>query len=150
MRANVITIPEYYKKFIDSTVDLVQSPKQCCPFHVEDTPSFVYSPDKHIWRCFGACKIGGDVVTLHQVNFKLKNRHEAEKSLYDLLGIKLPSTLNQLEPILDKEFINSRILYNRALTCAKSIDEWLELDYIMSQYPVEDIKLQEFINRSLK
>lgn len=35
----------------------------CCPFHDDKTPSFVVTPDKGLWRCFGACDAGGDVIT---------------------------------------------------------------------------------------
>ena len=58
--------------------------KGLCPFHNEDTPSFVVSPDKNIAHCFG-CGGGGNPVNflmqIENIDF-----NEAVRRLADFNG----------------------------------------------------------------
>lgn len=59
-----------------------------CPFHSEKTPSFVVSPDKQIFHCFG-CNSGGNVISfvkkIENIDFK-----EAIELLAERARITLP------------------------------------------------------------
>ncbi len=52
--------------------------KACCPFHGEDTPSFVVSPTKQIYHCFG-CGVGGDSIKFVMEYEKLSYPEAIEK-----------------------------------------------------------------------
>lgn len=52
--------------------------KACCPFHGEDTPSFVVSPQKQIYHCFG-CGVGGDSIKFVMEYEKLTYPEAIEK-----------------------------------------------------------------------
>jgi DNA primase len=58
--------------------------KACCPFHGEDTPSFVVSPQKQIYHCFG-CGVGGDSIKFMMEYEKLTYPESIEKlaSMYN-------------------------------------------------------------------
>ncbi|QKF82720.1 DNA primase [Halarcobacter ebronensis] len=59
--------------------------KACCPFHGEDTPSFVVSPQKQIYHCFG-CGVGGDAIKFVMEYEKLSYPETLEKlaSMYNV------------------------------------------------------------------
>ncbi len=58
--------------------------KACCPFHGESTPSFVVSPAKQIYHCFG-CGVGGDSIKFLMEYEKLSYPETLEKlaSMYN-------------------------------------------------------------------
>jgi len=67
--------------------------KALCPFHSEKTPSFIVSPERQSWHCFGACAIGGDVISFYE-KWEGIDFLEALKTLAQKVGV----TLRQFTP----------------------------------------------------
>ena len=111
--------------------------KACCPFHGEDTPSFVVSPIKQIYHCFG-CGVGGD---------SIKFLMEYEKLSYPEALEKLSSMVNiSLE--YDKNFkkIDSSIIekvnqyYQKLLTHNKIASQYL-ISRGISNFSIEKFEI---------
>lgn len=112
---------EQIKERID-IVDLIQgyvrlqkagmNYKALCPFHNEKTPSFMVSPDRQIWHCFG-CQIGGDVfkflMQIEGLEFKealqaLAKRAGVELKNFDRGSISDKSRLYEISELAAKFF----------------------------------------------
>jgi len=101
--------------------------KALCPFHKEKTPSFIVSPSRQIFHCFG-CGAGGDIVgflmKIENLEFK-----EALKILADKAGVKLiyenPEVNSQKQRIIE---INekAKAFFEKQLETNIEVQEYLQ------------------------
>lgn len=82
-----LDIGELVAEYVNPLQRAGRNLKGCCPFHQERTPSFIVSPERQTFHCFG-CGEGGDAFT-----FLMKIEHlsfmEAAEKLAGKAGVKL-------------------------------------------------------------
>ncbi|HTK03692.1 MAG TPA: DNA primase [Alphaproteobacteria bacterium] len=117
--------------------------KANCPFHGENTPSFMVSPELQIFKCFG-CAEAGDVFTFLE-KFEGMDFPEALKYLADRAGIKLQKLINsqtsEKEKIIE---INTQALrfYNYVLLNQEIGKK--ALDYLIKERGLTKSTIEEF------
>ena len=112
----------------------------CCPFHNEKTPSFMVSPSKQIFKCFG-CGKGGNVITFMQEIERIDFR-DAAKELAKQANIDLARY--QIDPKKHDDWNDEKEKIKRIHKLAqKFFVEQLEKSPTAKKYLIEQRKLDE-------
>jgi len=118
----------------------------CCPFHNEKTPSFVVSPQKHIYKCFG-CGESGDAIKF-VMDYKRIDYPDAIRLLAEQYNIALEETEPENAEDKEKRISQGEVLkmaqqmYHAALMAIPETEEASVRGYLkhLRHFTEEDIR----------
>ena len=111
--------------------------KACCPFHGEETASFVVSPAKQIYHCFG-CGVGGDSIKFVMEHEKLSYPEALEK-LASMVNVSLEHD-NNFKKIDSSLIVKVNEYYQKLLTHNDKSKEYLKSRGI-SDFSIEKFEI---------
>lgn len=116
--------------------------KAPCPFHNEKTASFMVSPEKGIWHCFG-CQQGGDVISFVMKMEGLEFRGALEL-LAQRAGIELSSRPGDGEAKRHKERLQTAVSLAVKYFQASLVKNRQALEYAIKQRGLNKKTIQDF------
>ena len=136
-----------------------------CPFHEDDTPSLVVSPDTNLWHCMGACQAGGSVIDWVMKTEGVSFRHAVELLRGDLSVFSRsiakqgkapvkhatkPKLISPIDPDADEGELLSRVIgfYQEALKESPDALAYLERRGLGDPKLIKSFRLG-FANRTL-
>ena len=103
----------------------------CCPFHEEKTPSFVVSPQKAIFHCFG-CGAGGNVLTFIKDHEGL-TFVEAVERLAELNNVTVPREKSYIQNDFSKTHEINEITANSYFKSLKNTENKHIVEYLKTR-----------------
>jgi DNA primase len=129
-----------------------------CPFHEDDTPSFVVSPKKNLWNCLGACRTGGSVIDFVMKSEGISFRHAVEllrngAPLKEEVAAKVSAVRRLPAPVAtsadDKQLLHQVVdYYHQTLKASPEALAYLKKRGLDSEELINHFKLG-FANRTL-
>ncbi len=120
-RVDIVDIVSHYIELKMSGVGY----KANCPFHAEKTPSFVVSPDKQIFNCFG-CGKGGDAIAFVKEYERLEYPEAIEK-IAEIINFPLKYVEGRDRSVDSYKILNQvQRWYRERLSDSRDVNQYLK------------------------
>ena len=118
--------------------------KACCPFHNEKTPSFVVTPARGTWHCFGSCNKGGNAVSFlmehESMTFPEALRWLAKKYHIEIEEVQLTPQQQQARLKRESMWIANEKAAEYFLACIQKPEGKNAMSYAVSRWGEEYVK----------